>query len=300
MSVFGRDGSLSLGDAQADRIVPPTGYTVRLTIFTSAAMAFLAVFALALSFATGRLADRWSDELSRSATLRISAPASELPAQTQAALRVLETTQGVSGARALTLEEQRELLDPWFGPDLPLDRLPLPQIIEIDADPNSFDALGLRNRLAGEVPGAVLEDHARWRAPLVGAADSLRRLGLISVLLIAGSLAALITLAAQAALSANAQVISVMRLVGAEDGYIAGAFVRRFTLRALLGAIVGTGLGLLAVWMLPGASEEGSFLTGLGFQGSGWFIPWVIPPLAAVVAFVATRVAASRTLRSLT
>ena len=36
-------------DRQADRIVPPTGYTVRLTLFTAAAMAFLAVFALALS-----------------------------------------------------------------------------------------------------------------------------------------------------------------------------------------------------------------------------------------------------------
>ncbi len=47
------------GDAQADRVVPPTGFTARLTVFASAAMAFLAVFALALSLATGRLADRW-------------------------------------------------------------------------------------------------------------------------------------------------------------------------------------------------------------------------------------------------
>ena len=37
-------------------------------------MAFLAVFALALSLATARLADRWGDALARSSTLRISAP----------------------------------------------------------------------------------------------------------------------------------------------------------------------------------------------------------------------------------
>ena len=52
--------SLLLGDAQADRVVPPTGFTAQLTVFASAAMAFLAVFALALSLASGRLADRWN------------------------------------------------------------------------------------------------------------------------------------------------------------------------------------------------------------------------------------------------
>ena len=66
--------SFLLGDGQADRVVPPTGFTVRLTLFTSAAMGFLAVFALALSLATGRLADRWSEALARTATVRISAP----------------------------------------------------------------------------------------------------------------------------------------------------------------------------------------------------------------------------------
>ena len=63
-----------IGDAQADRVVPPTGYTAWLTLFTAGAMAFLTVFALALSLATGRLADRWGSELAQSSTVRISAP----------------------------------------------------------------------------------------------------------------------------------------------------------------------------------------------------------------------------------
>ncbi|MDP4849797.1 MAG: VWA domain-containing protein, partial [Verrucomicrobiales bacterium] len=41
-------------------------------------MAFLAVFALALSLTTGRLADRWAGALSKTATIRISAPADQL------------------------------------------------------------------------------------------------------------------------------------------------------------------------------------------------------------------------------
>ena len=288
-----------VGDVQRDRVVPPSGITARLTGFAAAAMAFLAVFALALSLASGRLATRWGDELARSSTLRISAPEEQMAEQTTVALRVLETTPGIASARALSEEEQRLLLAPWFGPDLPVETLPIPQLIEIAETEEGYDAAGLRLRLQAEVPGAVLDDHTRWRKPLEQAAGRLRMLGLVSVLLIAATTAAMITLAAQAALAANAQVIAVLRLVGAQDGYIAQAFVRRFTLRALGGAVVGMVLGMGAVMFLPSASDAGGFLTGLGFQGAGWIWPLLIPPLAGAVAYVATGQAARRVLKEL-
>jgi cell division transport system permease protein len=292
-------GDLLIGDVQADRVVPPTGFTAWLTLFSAGAMAFLAVFALALSLATGRLAERWGDELARTATVRISAPEAQMAAQTAAALRVLETTTGVARARALDDAEQAALLEPWFGPDLPIDQLPIPRLIEVIETAEGFDAEGLRLRLQAEVPGAVLDDHTRWRAPLVRAADRLRLLGWLSLLLIGGATAAMITLAANAALAANAQVIQVLRLVGARDSYIARAFVRRFTLRALGGGAIGTALGCLAILALPSADAAGGFLTGLGFQGWHWLWPPVVPGLAAVVAFFATRAAARKTLEEM-
>ncbi len=287
------------GDPQADRTVPPTGFTARLTVFTAGAMAFLAVFALALSLATGRIADRWESELARTATLRISAPMDQLDAQQAAALTVLETTPGIASARALTAEEQKALLEPWFGPDLPVESLPIPRLIEIVETEEGYDPAGLRARLQAEVPGAVLDDHTRWRDPLIAAAHRLRLLAVVAVVLIGMATAAMITLAAQAALAANAQVIRVMRLVGAQDMYIAGAFVRRFTLRGLMGAVSGTLAGMVAVLLLPSTEVAGGFLTGLSFQGLGWLVPLAIPPLAAIVAFFATRAAALRTLRDL-
>lgn len=287
----------AVGDPQADRAVPPTGFTARLTVLSAAAMAFLAVFALALSLATGRLAERWASELAQTSTLRISAPQGDMASQTAAALAVLQTTPGIAEARALSMEEQRALLAPWFGPDLPVETLPIPQLIEIIEDSDGYDATGLRARLSAEVPGAVLDDHTRWRAPLVEAAMRLRLFGFVSMALIALATAAMITLAASAALAANAQVIRVMRLVGAPDIYIARAFVRRFTLRALIGSAVGTIAGALAILMLPRADAAGGFLTGLGFQGAQWLWPLVIPVLAAMVAFGATRRAALSTLK---
>jgi len=285
---------LILGDA--GRVVPSSDYTTILTTLTSAAMAFLAVFALSLSLSSGQLAQRWSDTLAQSATLRISAPPSEIAAQTAIAVEVLRTTPGIASTRVLEVDEQRALLEPWFGPDLPVEQLALPRLIEIIEAPQGFDAQGLRLRLSSEAPGATLDDHTRWRRPLVQAAASLRGLAWLSVLLIAAAMAAMITLAAGFSLAANVQVIRVLRLVGARDAFIARAFVRRLTVGALIGASIGTATGLLAFLVLPVAGEAG-FLTGLGFQGTGWLTPLAIPPLAALIAFVATRMAAFRVLR---
>jgi len=289
--------ALLVGDKRADHVVPPSGYTARLTSFTAGAMAFLAVFALALALATGRLADRWSSELAQTATVRISARGGQMDAQLKAALSVLQTTPGIKSARIMSDADQRKLLEPWFGPDLPLEDLPVPRLIEVTENATGPDTEGLRLRLAGEAPGAIFDDHERWRRPLVNAATRLRLLATFAIALIALSTAAMITLAANSALAANATVVSVLRLVGARDTYIARAFVRRFTLRALTGAMVGTLAGVLGVLMLPAAAPEGAFLSGLGFQGAAWVWPALIPPLSAMVAFWATRAAAFRILR---
>lgn len=290
---------LMRGDPRAGRVVPPSGFTARLTVFTAAAMAFLAVFALALSLSAGHLADRWSQALARTATVRISAPEGQMETQVRAVLEVLRTTPGVASARSMPEAEQRALLEPWFGPDLPVETLPLPRMVELTETEAGLDAQALRLRLAGEAPGAVLDDHTRWRRPLVRAAERLRMLGWLSIGLIGAAMAAMITLAANSALAANAQVIEVLRLVGARDVFIARAFVRRFTRRALEGAGIGTVAGMVAVALLPGDGADG-FLTGLGFRGAGWLWPLALPPLAAIVAFWATRFAALRVLKGVT
>ena len=214
-------------------------------------------------------------------------------------MKVLETTTGVASARVLSDAEQQELLAPWFGPDVPIADLPIPRLIEIKETDAGFDAAGLRLRLQVEAPGAVLDDHTRWRQPLTLAAERLRLLGMTSIILIAGATAAMITLAANAALAANLQVIRVLRLIGASDSYIARAFVRRFTLRAISGALGGTILGMSAILLLPESTDDKIFLTGLGFQSGQWASPLVLPFLAGVVAFFATRFASNRALRKL-
>lgn len=280
----------------ADRVVPPTGPTATLVTFAAGAMAFLAVFALALTLATGRLAERWSEGLARTMTVRIAAGPDAVEAQTAAVLKVLGTTPGVTDPRAIPADEMSALLAPWFGPDMPVDALPIPALVEMTA-PSGLDTAALSARLSAEAPDAVLDDHTQWRRPLVSAANRLRILGWLSLGLIAATSAAMISLAARAALSANGQVVRVLRLIGARDVTIATAFMRRFTRRAAIGAAIGSLGGLAAVSVLPSMDAAGSFLTGLGF--AGWSGLWVlaIPVVAAIIAYIATRRAAMSSLR---
>jgi cell division transport system permease protein len=57
---------------------------------------------------------------------------------------------------------------------------------------------------------------------------------------------------------------------------------------------------MIGVAFLPRMDAAGGFLTGLGFRGASWFLPLVLPVLAAAVAFGATRFAALRKLKELT
>lgn len=283
------------GDPTAARVVPPSGFTAALTIASAAAMAFLAVFAIALNLAAGELAARWEAELDGTATVRLPA-GEDAAARTEAVMTALSQTPGILNARQVSEDEQRILLAPWFGEGVPLDALRLPILIEVEETADGPDVTGLAERLSAEAPGAVYDNHSRWRVPLAEAANRLRQLGAFALLLIGGVTAVTIALAASSALSANGQIIDVLRIVGARDGWIAAAFTRRFTLRAFAGASAGTILAMIAVALVPGGVETG-VLSGLGFVGFEWFWPFLVPFFAAALAFGATWVAAARRLR---
>ncbi len=285
------------GDISAEKVVPPTGLTAFLTTASAAAMAFLAIFVLSLAVTASRQAGGWEEALADTATVRVSAPPETLEVQTDLVEAILAQTPGVSATRRLSVDEQAEILAPWFGPELPLESLRMPVLIEVTIDGNGPDVVGLGQRFAAEAPGAVYDDHGRWREPMVRAAQSLRRLAMTSLLLIAIVTAVTTALAASASLAANGQVIDVLRLVGAEDAYITRAFVRRFTIRALIGGAAGTFFGLIAVALVPNVSAS-SFSADIGFDGFEWLWPVLVPLAAGGLAFIATRLAAARRLKA--
>lgn len=292
--------SFLLGDAASDQVVPPRGNAAWLTGFASGAMAFIAVFALTLSLAVGRLADYWSLDLARTATVDITADGADLAAQTEAALRVLRTTPGIESANIIDKAAQLALLQPWLGDALPASSLPLPAMIDVrlsDQGPN-MDSLKLR--LQAEAPNARFDDHSAWRAPVLKASQRLRLMVALSLALTGVITVIIVVLSAHNALASNQNIIRTLRLLGARDAYIARAFVRRITLRATLGAVLGMVLALLAVLTFPTPPAANGLLGGLSLSGADWVYPVFVPVLVGFAAFAASRLAARYHLLSVT
>lgn len=290
-------GRLLQADPEIDRLAPPSAAGGVALPLVAAILAFFASLLLALALAAGSLAASWQGGRADVATLQVFAGPDQIEAQARAALDVLKAAPGVQGVRMIDLAEQERLLEPWLGPDIPLETLPLPVTIEITTDRATFDATALADALKIGAPGSVLDDHAAWREPLV---ETARRLGLFAgccLALVATVLAATAGLAGRAAAAGAATAIRALRLIGARDNLIARALARPLARRAELGALAGTAAGMAVLAILPRASEEGFFLVGIGLAGWHWLLPLLIPIAALGLGWLAAGRAVRRGLR---
>lgn len=278
-------------------IAPRAGLIGGLIALVAAAMSFIAVSAVEAGLAADRIAGRWSGELSRSATVRIAAPAEDRDAVTAAALAVLEIAPGVAGARVLTEAENQALLAPWLGRDADVANLPLPVLIDVTLAGRGPDEEDLRRQLSLAAPGAIYDDHAEWRAPLVTAAQGLRIVAGIGVALAIGALAAMVSVAASATLWSGAEVVRTLQLIGAEDRFISRAFERPFALRAAFGGACGAALALLFAEQMPRIEGVDVIAAGASGYGPAWWLAPLAPVVAGLTALIATRIAAYVVLR---
>ena len=280
------------------QVVPNTGFTKWLTTFTAGAMSFLAVVGLAFSLICSDLSNEWGESLKNS-SLRLSAPTDLLEKQTKVALAILEQTSGVKSARLVGISAKKKLLEPWLGVDFPLEAIAMPALIEIHETEAGVDYEGLRLRLSAELPSASLDNHSEWRRPIEVVSKLVSQLGMFTVILIMLSSIAMVTMASNAALSANVKVLRVLRLVGAFDTFIVTAFVRIFTLRVFLGSLTGTVCAGLVLFLIPTFSENLGILDVVRLEIKDTIYIACVPFLFAIISIFATRNAVKFSLKRL-
>ncbi len=280
------------------QVVPNTGFTKWLTTFTAGAMSFLAVVGLAFSLICSDLSNEWGESLKNS-SLRLSAPTDLLEKQTKVALAILEQTSGVKSARLVEISAKKKLLEPWLGVDFPLEAIAMPALIEIHETEAGVDYEGLRLRLSAELPSAILDNHAEWRRPIEVVSKLVSQLGMFTVILIMLSSIAMVTMASNAALSANVKVLRVLRLVGAFDTFIVTSFVRIFTLRIFLGSLTGTVCAGIVLFLIPTFSENLGILDVVSLEIKDTIYIACVPFLFAIISIFATRNAVKFSLKRL-
>ncbi|HZZ31848.1 MAG TPA: ABC transporter permease [Phenylobacterium sp.] len=270
-------------------------------IFVVAVLCFLACLTAMGVIAADRAAAGWTGQLTGEATVIVRPRGGETP--DAAAARAAEALSGVTGvaeARALEPAKAYDLIRPWLGDVSDLEDLPVPRLVSVTLDRRRpASARQLSTALTSQNIDATVDDHSIWIKDIRRAGTLVRWLGIGVFLLIAAAASAVIAFATRAGLAARRDVVEVLHLAGAEDGFIARLFQVRFAQMAgyagLLGAaaaaVVGAGL------RIAGGGE--GLTPALPLAWSDLLAAVPCPLLAALVAAVAAQLTAAGFIRDM-
>jgi cell division transport system permease protein len=267
-----------------------------------AVLVFISGIALTAAGTVGGLLQTWNTSVTGTMTVQISGTAAESAKAVQAVIATARASADVSRAEAVARERMQELLKPWLGDDKLIADLPLPALIDIELRTPTPDAVArVSAAIKTAAPSAVIDDHRAW---LNRIADLAVGLSTIAFSLIGMSLAALaltVIFATRASLTEHVQVIEVLHLVGARDGYIASQFSWRAVRQTLWGGVIGLlafapALGALA-WLAQ--RIDAGILPPLTLPMPYWAGLAALPLMAAIIAFVVARLTVRRALAAM-
>lgn len=238
-------------------IVPPGSVTGRSLMIVIIIMSFLACLTTGMVYMINRSASDWLADVASEVTVQVQAvgtPA-EVDARVAGISAFLSGQNGIAGVTALSADESAELIEPWLGKVEALKDLPVPRLIAVqinrDAPP---DMAPLRAAVEARFPGAVLDDHRRWRSQIRRVTGTLAAAGLAIIALVISATVAIIISATRSAMASNRDIVEVLNYVGAEEKFIARQFELHFLKLGIRAGVTGA-LAASAVFLaLPAIS----------------------------------------------
>lgn len=266
-------------------------------------LVFMASIAVTTNAYIGALLDHWNQSVTGTLTIQIPVmldskdPTSA--AMTARVLDVLNRHPAVETAAAVPREKVTELLKPWFGTGEAVADLPLPVLVDVrlaTSDAAAINAVSTSVQTAA--PGAVIDDHRAWLNRVIGLAEGLGAIALTTMVLVTIALGLTIVFATRASLAEFSQVIDVLHIVGAKDGYVAGQFARRALIQSLLGGVAGllAFAPVLAFIAWLASRIEPGILPDIGFPTSYWIVLAALPIIAGLIATITANVTVRRAL----
>ena len=268
-------------------------------IFVVAVLCFLACLTAIGALAADRPAPGCIGQLSAEATVVVRPQHGETPdAAAARAAEALAGAPGVAEARALEPQKAYDLIRPWLGDISDLQDLPVPRLVAVTLDPKApADAAKLSKALQAADVDASVDDHSLWIKDVRRSAGLARVLASAVFVLIAGAAAAVVAFATRAGLTARHEVVQVLHITGAEDGFITRLFQARFAriagLAGLAGAIAAAIVG--ALLRLAGGPQGVSPALPVAWTDLIWVV--LCPFVAALTAAIAARLTAAGLVR---
>ena len=274
---------------------------------TMTVMCYLACIAVAGLLLINKAVENWDRGLSSEITVQVQQlSAVNVEDELKKATAVLGQTPGILKVEVLDRAQGMKLLEPWLGKS-GLEDLPIPRLIRATIDeaaPPDYQAL--QAELESNVKGVALDTHGRWRDELSRAGAKMSALAISILILISLASMTLAAFGARAALETNRDVVEVLRLVGAENRFIAREINRRFLTLGLAAGSLGCIMAVLCLLALgwSGQISTGHLTTGtaamlytvsgLGWEKLSWLL--LVPLASAIFVAVAARLTLLRLL----
>jgi cell division transport system permease protein len=293
------------GTGRPNQIVPDNTVAGNALTIVIAIMSFLACLTLGAVTLVRDASREWQLDIQRELTIQVKPiDGVDVAAETVKAADVARATRGVASAEILDQAANARLLEPWLGSGLDLSDLPIPRLVVVRlGDPGAVDLGDLDRRLTATVRGAALDDHRAWVTRLQSLANTTVIGGVAILALVAVATTLSVVFATRGAMATNNTVVSVLHLVGAEDGFIAREFQRHFLLLGLRGGLFGAAsaavifalVGLIVIPLLTDSGDQVSAVFGRFAVGPiGYFGALGIAFLVALLTALTSRMTVYR------
>jgi cell division transport system permease protein len=280
-------------------LIPDSEGAGRFLPWVVAVMVFFAALAGAAGLALHQATGAWRNDLANTITIEIppgEIPSGEKPSGAQAMVTAvtaaLRQTAGIAQVRPLPVSEIAALLQPWLGGGDLINELPLPRLIDVRLSPDEpADLALLAKRLAAIGPGIRIDDHQIWLGKLIRLSRSLQWMMLACLAMICFATCAVVIFGTRAAFTAHLEVVKLLHVMGARDGYIARLFLWRALTMGLKGGLIGLGVTAMALYALSrlAADLEGPLFGNLTLTPLGLLALACLPLVAALLTALAAR-----------
>lgn len=265
-----------------------------------ALMVYMAVLALAGVLILHSAVERWQRGEVDTLTVQLMPLEDASEDARIAKLReLLGGVEGVTGIRVVAQSETIDLIEHWLGTgNVPPD-LPLPRLIDVDIAPGyGLDAESLALHLQASLPGVTVDDAKLWLDRLADLGRSLEYLAIAVVILIGLAAVATVIFTTRMGISIHRNVIELLHLIGARDGYVAAQFQRQAMTLGLRGGVLGIVFAAATLYGLRQVAGrlETPLAPDIPVANWAWVVLAAVPVATALIAMVTARLTALREL----
>lgn len=229
-----------------------TREATKLLPWVMAIMVYLSVLSATGSILLHSGFDDWASVLQGRITVQITGEDRDLIySQSLEMNEILSKTPGIRSVRIIPDDELIALLEPWLGAGNISDDLPIPMMLDVETNTQTyvnFDAL--EAKLKTVTDNVYLDDHAKWLSDFYSLSMSIEytALGILIMILLASI--SIVIFGTKSSMAEHKSTIEIMHLMGAHDRMLARAYQKRFMQYGLKGGLYGLIMALITVYGL--------------------------------------------------